>query len=187
MELKSNYFNIHMNDNCSDILTQSMLEMITELSSNAIFVMNTEIETAVGARMSVTIVDILKNQRYKFMPFYMVCEGFARGSMGELGGTTRFTVRNVCTWLNAMYEKLAQINTEFKTKEDAERRAREARDFKHEQKTANLYGAAMYRKIGWAVAGALNSADYDRCTLDKIVEKIREGYSVKELQPSMIL
>jgi hypothetical protein len=187
MELKNNHFSMSMNELCKDIITQPMIEMIGELSAHAMFVMNTDLEASVTARTTGTIVDILKTQKYKFMPFYLVCEGFTRGSMGELGGTTRFTVRNVCTWMNAMYEKLAQINTEKKTKEDSERRASETRAFKQNQKRGTFYGAAMYRKMEWAQAGAITSADYDRLTLDKIVAKIKEGYSIKELQPSMIL
>jgi hypothetical protein len=187
MEFKSSHFNLCMNEQCKDILTDSMKEMIIELSSNAIFVMNTDMEAGITVRTAELIVEILKNSKFRFMPFHLVIEGFHKGSMGELGGTTRFTVRNVNTWMNAMYDKLAQINMEKKTKEDAERRAAESAAFKSRQKTANLYGAAMYRKIEWAHAGLLSSAEYDRLTLDKIVARMQEGFSIKELTPSMIL
>jgi hypothetical protein len=187
MEFKSTYFSAHMNDRCRDILTTSMREMIMELTLNAIFVMNTDLEASITAKTTETVVDILKNQKYSPMPFHLVVEGFAKGSMGELGGTTRFTVRNVCTWMNAMYEKLAQINIEIKSKEDAARRAAEALEFKNRKKTANLYGAAMFRKIEWCQAGLISSAEYDRLTLDKIVARMQEGFPLAELTPSMIL
>lgn len=188
MELKSKYFNIHMNDLCKDIFTASMVDMIGELSANAMFVMNTDLESSVTARTTGTIVDILKNQKYRFMPFYLVCEGFTRGSLGELGGTTRFTVRNVCTWMAAMYEKLAVINMEKKTKEDAERRAFEAKSFKQNQKESNIYGAAMVVKMKWFTGAGQEASDaYDRCSLVKIVEMVHKGYTLNELKPEMIL
>lgn len=187
MELKSTYFTAHINDRCRDILKSSMKEMIFELSVNAIFVMNTEMEGSITVKTTETIVDILQNQKYSQMPLYLVMEGFTKGAMGELGGTTRFTVRNVCVWMNAMYERMTQINAERKTKEDSLRRAEETKAFLKRQKTASLYGAAMYRKIEWAHAGLLSSSSYDRISLDKIVEAMQKGYSLKELQPDMIL
>jgi hypothetical protein len=187
MEFKSSFFSAHMSDRCKDIPTENMKEMIIELSSNAIFIMNTEIEAGVTVRTADVIVAMLKNAKYGWMPLYLVIEGFTKGSLGELGGTTRFTVRNVAVWMNAMYERLAQINQEKKTKEDSDRRAAETLAFKRQQRTASMYGAAMYRKIEWCYAGAVSSAEYDRLTLDKIVEAMQRGYSIKELQPSMIL
>lgn len=187
MELKSRYFNLHMNDLCRDIPSDSMKEMIIELSSNAIFVMNTDMEPSITVRTAELIVDTLKNFKCRLMPFHLVMEGFHKGSMGELGGTTRFTVRNVNVWMNAMHEKLSLINQERKTKEDSERRAAETAAFKRQQKTASLYGAAMYRKIEWCYAGLISSAEYDRLTLDKIVARMQEGFSIRELTPGMIL
>jgi hypothetical protein len=187
MNFKSNYFPIYMQDCCKDILHESLKEMILELSANAIFVMNTEMQGEITARLADTIVDLLKHSNFRFMPFHLVCEGFQKGAMGELGGTTRFTVRNVNTWMKAMYEKLAQVNMEKQTKLDAQRRAEESKLFKQLQHRNNLYGAAMYRKIEWCYAGLLSSDDYDRLTLDKIVEAMQKGYSLKELNPEMIL
>jgi hypothetical protein len=188
MELRSSFFTAHMNDPCKDILPGSMKEMVAELSTNAIFVMNTDIEASVTARVIETIVDQLINSKFKYMPFYLVCEGFSRGSIGELGGTTRFTVRNVYTWMNAMHDKLALINIETKNKQDAERRAAESKDFRQHQKGSNLFAAAMSKKMEWRESGVITTeADYDRYPLFKIVELIKKGYTIKEIQPSMIL
>lgn len=187
MELKSSYFNSYMNERCKEIPSPALKEMIIELSSNAIFVMSTDMEAGITVRTAEIIVDMLKNAKYGYMPLYLVMEGFVKGSMGELGGTTRFTVRNVAVWMNAMHEKLTEINQVKKTKEDSERRAAEAAAFKIRQKTASMYGAAMFRKIEWCYAGSVSPQEYDRLTLDKIVDAMRRGYSIKELQPSMIL
>jgi hypothetical protein len=187
MEFKSRHFTIHMQDLCKDILPEAMEEMIIELSANAIFVMNTELDGQITGRMAKTIVDLLKHSNYRFMPLHLVCEGFQKGAMGELGGTTRYTIRNVNTWMKAMFEKLAQINIEKKTKEDAIRRAEEERAFKQLQNKHNLYGAAFYRKLEWCHAGLISSQEYDRLTLDKIVEELKKGYSANDLVPSMIL
>jgi hypothetical protein len=118
------------------------------------------------------------------MPLHLVMEGFHKGSMGELGGTCRFTVRNVNIWMNAMYEKLAQINTEKKTQEDARRRDEESVAYKKSQINSCLYAAAYYWKISHC---PMSDKEYDRLTLDKIVDALKKGYSTKELKPAMIL
>ena len=41
MELKSEYFSMRMQESCKNILQQELDEMITELSSNAMFFMDT--------------------------------------------------------------------------------------------------------------------------------------------------
>jgi hypothetical protein len=175
-----------MQDYCKDILHEALKEMILELSANAIFVMDTEMKGEITSRTADTIVDLLKHSYFRFMPFHLVCEGFQKGAMGELGGTTRFTVRNVNTWMRAMNEKLTTLNMEKKTKEDAERRAQDEKAFRQRQRINSLYGSAMYRKIEWCYSGLLSSEDYDRLTLDKIVEAVNKGYSIHELTPEMI-
>jgi hypothetical protein len=161
-----------------------MTEMVAELSTNAVFVMNTDIQAEASSRIVETVVDLLKHSLLRFMPFHLVCEGFQKGAMGELGGTTRFTVRNVNTWMRAMNEKLAQINMDLKTREDARRRAEEAAAYKQLQKRYSIFGTACRWKVDHC---PLPDADYDRLTLDKIVEAFNKGYSFKELTPSMIL
>lgn len=187
MEYKSVYFSSNLNNYCKDIPKEHLKEIVTELSANAIFIMNTDIDAAATGRSIDTILDMLKNGRFSYMPLYLVCEGYHNGALGELGGTTKFTVRNVNTWLSVMNEKLVQINIDRKTKEDQERRKKEAESYKGVQKRSNLYGAALFRKIEWCYAGLVSSSDYDRLTLDKIVEAMEKGYSIRELQPSMII
>jgi hypothetical protein len=84
MEFKSKYFTIHMQDLCKDILAEPMKEMIAELSTNATFVMNTDIQAETSARIIETIVDLLKHSLLRYMPFHMICEGFQKGAMGIL-------------------------------------------------------------------------------------------------------
>jgi hypothetical protein len=184
MEFKSRYFTIHMQDYCKDILAEPIEEMIIELSANAIFVMNTDMDPSITGRTAKTLVDLLKHSTFRYMPFHLVCEGFQKGSMGELGGTTRFTVRNVNTWMKAMNDKRMLLETERKTKEDARIRAEEAASYKRLQRSIGIYGTACY----WKVAHSpLSDEEYDRLTLDKIVEAFKKGYSFKELTPSLIL
>jgi hypothetical protein len=188
MEIKSSFYRDNISDRCMDIPFIDLQEVIDELSQNAKFFMSSDIDATTTEKINAAIVDLLKNQKYKFLPLYLVGEAFTTGSLGELGGTTRFTVRNVCIWLNAMHEKLAVINQERMAKEDAERRAASEKAFRMQKKDINLYGAAMARKMEWFQGtGPQSGADYDRCTLDKIVELIRKGYSLREINPSMIL
>jgi hypothetical protein len=187
MEFKSRYFPIHMNDLCKDILAEAMQAMIIELSANAIFVMNTEMNTEITLRTADTLVDLLKHSIYRFMPFHLVCEGFQRGAMGELGGTTRFTVRNVNVWMKGMYEKHSVLTTVQHSKEDQRKKAEELASYRRQQKISTLYGEAFYRKMEWCHKYLITSEQYDRLTLDKIVAKMQEGFTAKELEPSMIL
>jgi hypothetical protein len=186
MNFKSKLFTIHMGDYCKDILHEALREMILELSANAIFVMNTDMQAEITLRTSDTIVDLLKHTTLRFMPFHLVCEGFQKGAMGELGGTTRFTVRNVNIWMLAMKDKCARLNIEKKSREDQELRAQEEKAFKQNQRISALYGAALYRKIEWCYSGLVSSEEYDRLSLDKIVEALQKGYKIDELIPEMI-
>jgi hypothetical protein len=187
MDLKSKYFNGSFGKQCQEIPKDAMMEMIGELSSNAIFVMSTDMDAAVTVRTAEMIVYQLKQTKLNVLPFHLVVEGFTRGSMGELGGTSKFNVRNVSIWMHAMYDKHAQIAAEKKTKEDIMRRDEEAKNYKSNYKTSSLYGMAMYRKLEWCYAGLVSSEEYDRLSLDKIVAAMQKGYKLKELQPNMIL
>jgi hypothetical protein len=186
MEISSKYYNEYLNSKMRDIPSIAIIELIDEFSANAKFYMSSDADAITTEKINNAVVDLLKG-RFSHMPFSLIAEAYTKGALGELGGTTRFTVRNVYTWLNAMEEKYQRLYQEMQTKTDAERRAAEEKKFMSTQKRSNIYGAAMYRKIEWCHDGLLTSSQYDILTLDKIVAAVEMGYSLKELKPSMIL
>jgi len=183
MQLSSSHFSAYSAIMCKDIPDINITEMIAELTANAVFMMATETDFAITTKTTGAIVHILKSQKYKWMPFHLVMEGFTRGAMGELGGTTRFTVRNVCTWMNAMFEKHTILQVEQVSKTDSRRRADEERSFRMQQKNSTIYGVALHWKIAHC---PMPDELYDRLTLDAIVAAFKKGYSFTELKPEMI-
>lgn len=182
MEIKSPAYTEHLKTQVAIIPMGSLIELIDEFAINAKFYMSSDIDSDATAKINAAIIDMLKG-RFKYLPLYLVAEAYMRGSLGELGGTTRFTVRNIYIWLTAIEEKQQRLFQEEKTKIDAIRRAQEERSFRESQKRSNLFAAAMYWKISHC---PMSDAEYDRLTLDKIVEAMQKGYTPKELQPLMI-
>lgn len=189
MELKSKYFNASMGKLCKDIPTEAMIEMITELVSSACFDMNTTMDTPVTVRTVQSIIDKLKHTKFNTLTFCLVVEGFSRGSMRDLGGTTKFSVSNFSAWMNAMLEKQAQIAAEQKTKEDLRKKEEEARAYKNYRKGgSDLFAIAVSKKHDWYASKLISSEDYDRPDLlDNIVALLQQGYNYGEIQPKMVL
>jgi len=188
MEIRSQFYCTHLSDVCEVVPKEALQEILDELCDIARFNMSCELHPALLAQISQATVSLLKeNARFRHFPIHIVAEAFNKGSLGELGGTTKLTIRNINIWLVAMNERMIQVIAEKKSREDSIRRTQELALFKSQQKNSNLYGQALFRKIEWAYAGILSSREYDRCTLDKIVEKMNQGYRASEITPSMIL
>lgn len=183
MEIKTKYYQTYASERCMMIPTEQLLEIIDELALNAKFDMSSDIDNVTTEKINARIVELLKNQKFRYLPLHLVAEAFSNGALGELGGTTRFTVRNVVTWLNQMSEKMAQIEAERKSREDDARRKATEDIFRLGKDRSSLFGAACRLKASWR----LPNPDYDLCTLDKIVDLMERGYKISQIHPSMIL
>ena len=183
MEIKTKYYQTYANERCMMIPTDQLLEVIDELALNAKFYMSSDLDDVMTEKINAAIVDLLKNQKFKYLPLHLVSEAFTKGALGELGGTTRFTVRNVVTWLNQMNDRMAQIEAERKTREDDARRKSMENGFKMTKERSSLYGTACLLKASWH----LQDPEYDLCTLDKIVHLLELGYKPEHIHPSMML
>jgi hypothetical protein len=183
MEISSQYYPEYINTKVGEIPTTALTELIDEFASNAKFYMSSDADSMTTDKINSASVDLLKN-RFRFIPLNLVAEAYTKGSLGELGGTTRFTVRNVYTWLNAIEEKNQRLYQEIQSKIDDDRRAQDERKFRLGQNRSALFASAFYWKISHC---PLNDKDYDRLTLEKIVEAFEKGYTFDELTPSMIL
>jgi hypothetical protein len=183
MEIRSQYYCEYINTKVGEIPSTPLTELIDELASNAKFYMSSDADSMTTEKINSASVDLLKN-RFRFIPLYLIAEAYTRGSLGELGGTTRFTVRNVYTWLSNIEEKNQRLYQETQSKIDDQKRADNERHFRQGQNRSSLFAAAFY----WKVSNCpMPDKDYDRLTLDKIVEAFEKGYTFNELTPSMIL
>jgi hypothetical protein len=186
MEIKCEYYQVYLAERCMMIPTEHLQKIVDELAANAKFYMNSDVDSTMTEKVNAAIVDLLKNQKYKYLPLYLIAEAFTKGSLGELGGTTRFTVRNVVTWLNQMNDRMIQIERERKSKEDAERRALEEKAYKKNQSRDSLFGTAHFIKVAWHCTGAINDDDWDLYPLDPIVDLLEAGHEENAITPSMI-
>jgi hypothetical protein len=183
MEIASKFYHEYLGTKVNEIPFPCLVEIIDEFAANAKFYMSSDVDSETTVKINSAAIDLLKN-RFAHLPFNLVAEAFTRGSLGEIGGTTRFTVRNIYIWLTAVDEKNQRLSQESQTRLDSEKRATEEKVFKQSQKRSSLYASAFYWKISHC---PLLDKDYDRLTLDKIVEAFQKGYTFRELTPSMIL
>lgn len=184
MEIKSTYYSLYIAHSMREIPKEHLCELIEEFAINARFYMSSDADNDTMLKINAAVVDLLKN-KFRNLTLDLVSEAYTRGSLGELGGTTRFTVRNVYIWLSAIEEKNQRLYQDKVSRLDSEKRAAEEKAFKSQQKRSNMYGSAMMWKIGYAKQ--LSSRDYDQLSLDLIVDAMQRGYDLRTLTPEMIL
>lgn len=182
MEIKSLHYRTNLNNQCGTIPTAALQELIDEFTLNAKFSMGSDVDSSMLIKISSTICEMLRS-RFKFIPLKLIAEAYTLGSLGDLGGTTRLTVRNVYIWLSAIEEKYRKIIQEDQSYKDNQRREEEEKAFKLIQKRSSMYGMALYWKISHC---PMPDDQYDRLSLDRIVEKVRQGLKLSELTPLMI-
>lgn len=166
-----------------DIPISALEELIDEFALNAKFFMSSDLDTQTTAKVNAAVRDLLKN-RFRFLPLHLVSEAYTRGSLGELGGTTRFTLRNIYTWLSNIEEKNQRLFQMDQSRKDSEQRKAEEYAFRASQKRNTLYGAAFHWKISQC---PMPDMTYDLLTLDKIVEAMDQGYDLRTLSPDDII
>lgn len=184
MKIESIHFASNLNNQCGNIPITALRELVDEFGILARFYMSApDINNSMLANISDVITEMLQG-RFKFVTLKSVAEAYSRGSLGELGGTTRFTIRNIFIWISAIEEKERTLFQQSQSKIDDKARAENERAFKMHQKNSSLYGMALYWKIGHC---PMPDKTYDRLTLDLIVGMVNKGYKLRELTPSMIL
>ena len=197
MEIKNEYYKQHLKELCKDVPADVLGRIVFELSTNAKFYMNSDANADDLSKINDAVVDLLKT-RFSWVPLHLLGEAYVKGSLGELGGTTKLSVRNVYTWLSNVDEKARNLRTQDISKIDDSKRAEEERVFLTNQANNNLYGAALSLKLKWFYPSSrgrfgqgiylkgLDPSLWDRYPLDKIVEKLKQGYTVQTLTPSKL-
>lgn len=173
--IRNEYYTHHLTDKCKDVPDHILKNIVRELSTLAEFNMGNETEDEVISKLNDGIVNLLKS-RFSYLPLHLIGEAYIRGSLGELGGTTRLIPRTVFCWLNAISEKAQNLSALEQGKRDDERREAEERAYKLNQKHNCLFGTAMRRKTEMICAGNFDFKDYDtEYSIANIVKRSMEG------------
>jgi hypothetical protein len=208
MEIKSTFFPQYLNERVVNIPSHILQELVDEFAINAKFYMSADVDGDTTDKINSAVMGMLKS-RYSQLPLNLVSEAYSRGSLGELGGTTRFTPRTIAAWLTNIEEKNNILNQTYATRLNSEQRIREEREFMANKKRNNLFGLALSLKVSWLqgnrntpligkvvvpttfsrFAGKWNPSDkeWDRCSLDKIVALIEMGIPAAEINPKAII
>ena len=186
MELKSEHFREYMSRGMGEIPVPELKEMIAELSSNAIFFMNTDLDEIAMGRTVAVISQLLKEPEYRYLPLNLVIEAFVKGQKGELGGTSKFTPRNVSIWIAGMHEKSIRVRAEQISKEDDSRRRREISEFNSSRIFSGYYGKATCKLMAWYNNRMISIEQWNNEALEVIVRLQKEGRKIEEINKEMV-
>lgn len=162
-----------------NIPRDDLKNIVRELTGNALVNMGHDESGTVLANMVDGIVALLKN-KYKMMPLSKVIAAFDQGSLGELGGTTRFTMRNVNIWVKAIYE---QWGAEYLRAESRRNRLEYSKDEKSDPDVV----VACRMKIMWRLSGRITHEQSDKIHVEDMVQKLKDGFEEKDIIPEMFL
>ena len=185
MEIKSEAYKYYLRYEVGKIPDQELNEVIKEFSSNAIFMMGSEHKPDDLRKTHQSVLYLIRSA-YSFLPLHLIAEAFSKGSVGDLGGTTKFSARNVNIWLREIKDKHYNLIAEEKSREDNQRRSEVEKIFKSNQANNVIYGTALFLKLSWAYEGRIDPENWEKYSLDAIVNELRNGYTVKTLRASDI-
>jgi hypothetical protein len=185
MEIKSKGYDIYLKYPVRNIPDQEMTDILNELSMNAIFLMGDKLRDE-DLKKNLSAVIYVTKTYYGYIPLYLVAEAFGKGSIGNLGGTSKFNARNINIWLTAIQDKYQTLIAQQKSKEDSEIRIANEKLFKQNQSHNVQFGTALCIKLTWVYEKRINPDDWDHYTLDLIVDKLKQGYTERTLTPKMI-
>jgi hypothetical protein len=177
MEIKSEYYAPNASRPCGEIITASLEHVIDELVISAGYNMDASLSSDSDHRRLISLVAGVLKKDFRFLPLYRVVEAFYRGSLGELGGTTRLTVRNIIIWVREIDTKHRQSSIE------------DSRLVKiiQEKESVCEYGAAGVRlKLQWRSNNVFTSEEWDKYPLEKIFELLKAGRKIGEIRPEEV-
>ena len=185
MEIKNTDYPLFLNQPVGEIPREKLTDIITELSANAMFQMNSVIK---GDLIKPTIESIVSTLREKFSsyPLHLVSLAIDQGSLGELGGTSLFSVRNVYVWLSTQKEKYEKLRAEQRSREENHRKAEEDRKWKENGRGDAIFGTALFIKLSWVYSCRINPDNWDLYTLDDIARLLHFGETPQTITPEMI-
>ena len=113
------------------------------------------------------VIEIIRDH-YGFLPVYVICSAFVKGSMGYLG-EGRLIPKNINNWLR-------EIRVEYE-REAEHKRIEERLNSNSPPVDLVRYpmGEALIKKIEWLTSGAIDGDDYDKIDLKVLAEMIGFG------------
>ena len=160
--MKNELYQTHSMTLVKDVLpTKDLKILINDFMIDAGINMGSEF-TAKSLERVIWIVD----EKYKYLPIYMVASGFTKGSMGQYG-PGRLVPRVIGEWLN-------QISQEYNREQAHEViRSEEYTDIADLNKCP--LGSAIIKKLDWFHNGTLPMSCWDRVPIKAVAEKIKAG------------
>jgi hypothetical protein len=185
MGLKTDDYRVYSSFLVEQIPVEKLMEIVIEFSINAIFQMGASVESSETKRIVKELVYMLKD-KFAGYPLYLVSEAFDMGSLGQLGGTSKFIKRNVFIWLSSMEERNLRLKQERWSNQENNRRGNEEKEWKDNRKHNIVFGTALSIKLTWINTNLIKMEDWDLYPLGDIVKCLKEGESEKTIRPSMI-
>ena len=185
MEIKNSYYSNHQTDRCKDVPENLLRDIVNELLTNIRFYMSSDLTAESMLKVTDAVMDLLKGH-FCWLPLHLVGEAFVKGSLGEIGGTSRITVRNIYIWLKEIEGKSNNLTAQEISKRDDQRRAESERLFKMNQAHNVSYGTALYIKLKWVYENRIYPDNWDYYTLDAIVEQLKAGKTERTLKTTDI-
>lgn len=126
----------------------------------------------------------LIGDRYSYLPINHIRAAFKFGAMGERGGTTKMTGRNINIWLNEQSNIFQEQMAKYQKKLDEQKRYDEIKDWKPSH---GFTARAVIIKVGWLGDKRITSQEYDSFSSAKIRELLEQGYDERDIRPSMVV
>lgn len=185
MEIKNENYPLYASIPVKEIPHDTLVDLVIELSTNAMFVLGASLESSMIKPTVEKIVEMLRD-KFSVYPLHLVAEAFDQGALGQLGGTMRFIPRNIYIWLAAVRDRDNRLKYEQWSKQEDKRRAEEEGRWKSNHRGDAVFGTALCLKLTWVYSGAITAEEWDNITLDSIVTLLRAGESEYTITPSMV-
>lgn len=185
MEIKNTDYPLFANYKVAEIPRERFSDIIDELSALAMFQMNSLVKPELLKKTVENIVNIIRD-KFAYYPLHLIAVAFDQGSLGELGGTSTFNIRNIYIWLSAVKDNYNKLKADQWSREEEIRKVQDEKAWKETGKGDNIFGTALSIKLDWKYKNMISPDDWDLYTLDDIVRLLRDGVSVQNVKPSMI-
>lgn len=123
------------------------------------------------------------NERFNYLPMHHVRAAISFGAMGERGGTSILTPRNINIWMREQ----ANIHQEQVTKMISHDDENKRNEYFNANKAEWQVAAAVRIKVGWLGDGMITSAEYDSFSAKKIYDLLKSGRTEKTIHPKEVV
>ncbi|MBW1612418.1 MAG: hypothetical protein JRJ57_00255 [Deltaproteobacteria bacterium] len=169
----------YLNYTVGEVPREKLREIIDELSATAMVNMGGN-ETTIPLQRIIESITMLVAKQYYELPISKVASAFWRGSLGELGGTTRFTLRNVNLWLKESHQQWGEEHIREMSRKNREK-------YDAYEKADRDVITACRMKIMWRLDKRITPDQSDKIHVEDIVHRLRDGFRERDIIPEMFL